>query len=274
MKTQVQRRLLLATVAALSAAAIMGIIAVFADLGDTGGRILATTLMVAAASVLSLASATAKIHERGLTAHGHAGMWAAGLALASGLMLLWFDGQPWFENLLGDAEWLIRAAACFGVLAVAAPHGGLLALARLRPHFEWMRILTWCAAGVLAVVLLMLILADYPDFDAWAKLITVVAIVATFGTVAVPILHRVSGIDAAEPLSTVPDEPVRVTCPRCGAAQELPLGDSECSSCALGFTIQVREQRCRCGYPTYGLPSDTCPECGHLTSGRLRGIIT
>jgi len=265
MKTPTQRTLLLAIVAALSAAAVMGIIAVFADLGDTGGRILATTLIVAAASVLSLASATAKAHERGLTAHGHAGMWAAGLALVTSLALLWFEGALWFEQVFGDAEWLIKALACFGILAVAAPHGGLLALARLRPHFEWMRMLTWCAGGVLTAILLILILADYPDSSGVFEIITVAAIVTTFGTVAVPILHRVSGIDVAEPPSTVPDKPVKVTCPRCDMALELPLGDSECSSCTLGFTITVREKRCRCGYPTYGLPSKTCPECGVAT---------
>jgi len=259
MRTGHQRMFLATTVAALAAAALMGIFAVFADLGDTGEKILATTLMVAVMGVVSLASATAKAHERGLTAHGHVGMWAAGLGLAGALILLWGGDS------VGDWEWLARTVACLGVMSVAAPPSGLLAIARLHPHMEWTRLATYLAIGVLTVILLLVIAIDLDltHIDAVVKAITVAAIVATFGTIAVPILHKISGLSAEKARSTVSAETISLICPRCNSQLELPLGDdSECSGCELEFLIEVNEKRCPCGYPLYGLPTDVCPECG------------
>jgi len=257
MRTGHQRTFLATTVAAMAAAALMGIFAVFVDLGDTGEKVLATTLMVAAMGVVSLASATAKAHERGLTANGHVGMWAAGLGLAGALILLWGEGS------VGDWEWLARTAACLGVVAVAAPHSGLLAIARLRPHMEWTRLATYLAIGVLTVILLLVIVIDLNMGDAVVKAITVAAIIATFGTIAVPILHKISGLSTEKTRSTVPDETVSLVCPRCKTQLELPLGsDSDCPECELEFLIEVNEKRCTCGYPLYGLPTSVCPECG------------
>jgi len=256
MKTGHQRMFLATTVAALAAAALMGIFAVFVDLGDTGEKVLAHTLVVPPRGVVSLARATPKAHDRGLTAHGHIGMWAAGLGLAGALILLWG------ESSVGDWEWLARTAACLGVVAVAAPHSGLLAIARLRPHMEWTRLATYLAIGVLTAILLLVIITDLNMGDAVVKAITVAAIVATFGTIAVPILHKISGLSGEKTRSTVSCETVSLTCPRCKTQHELPLGASECPECELEFLIEVNEKRCACGYPLYGLPTSVCPECG------------
>jgi len=257
MRAGYQRTFLTATVVALTAVAAMGIVAVFADLGDTGMKILATALMVAAAGIVSLASATAKSHRHGLTANGHAGMWAAGLGLAGALALLWG------EDAVGDWEWLARTVACLGVVAVAAPHSGLLAIARLRPHMEWARVTTWAATGILTGTLILLFLTDMDAGVAAEKTIAVTAIVVAFGTITIPILHRVSGLsDMSGAVVTVSAKSISLGCPRCGKQHELPLGDSECPSCGLLFKVEISENRCQCGYPKYGLPTTVCPECG------------
>lgn len=124
MKTQHQKTFLTTVVVALAASALMGVVAIFIDLGDTGSKMLVTTLLVAVTGMLSLAGATAAAHGSGL---GRPGMVAACLALPLTLMLIWAE---W------NAEWLIKGAGCLGVASTAFAHSGLLSLARLG-KFQW-----------------------------------------------------------------------------------------------------------------------------------------
>ena len=58
---------------------------------------------------------------------------------------------------------------------------------------------------------------------------------------------------------------VRLSCPRCGRSQVLPLGAATaCGRCGLVIEVKVRQDQClACGYARTGLSSSTaCPECG------------
>lgn len=58
---------------------------------------------------------------------------------------------------------------------------------------------------------------------------------------------------------------VRLSCPRCGRSQVLPLSVAgRCDRCGLGIEVTVRQDAClRCGYSRMGLaPEVACPECG------------
>jgi len=58
---------------------------------------------------------------------------------------------------------------------------------------------------------------------------------------------------------------VRLSCPRCGRSQVLPLSvAARCDRCGLGIEVTVRQESClRCGYSRVGLAPDmACPECG------------
>ncbi len=256
MKTQHQRTFLTATVISLAAAAVMGVVAIFVDLGDTGSKVLVTTLLVAVTGMLSLAGATAAAYGSGL---GRPAMAAACLALPPTLALIWLDG---WAPLSGAEEWLIKSAGCLGVMAAACAHSGLLSLARLG-KLRWVLSATRAVAAGLAAFAVAQIIDDFHVGDSLGKIIAAGGVLATFGTLAVPILHRMSGIGVANELVTVAgDAAIALTCPRCGSAEETKAGDSACSSCDLGFSIVLRENRCPCGYPLYGLAGKTCPECG------------
>jgi hypothetical protein len=55
-----------------------------------------------------------------------------------------------------------------------------------------------------------------------------------------------------------------VVCPRCGAHEDQPLGESACRHCGLRYRIEVESPGCAgCGHTLQGLESNACPECGH-----------
>ncbi len=255
MRTENQKTFLSVTVVALAAAAAMGVVAIFVDLGDTGTKVLITTLLVAGVGVLALASATAVAHGSGL---GRLSMMAAGAALPPTLLLIWADGMPWID---GAEEWLLKAAGCLGVAGVAFAHSGLLSLSRLG-RFGWVASSTRVVAGALATFAVAQIIDDFYVDDMLGKIIAACCVFATFGTLAVPILHGMFRMGDSELVTVTDDATVALTCPRCESMEELPVGESACSSCGLGFSITLRENRCQCGYPLYGLPGKTCPECG------------
>ncbi|MGA1044441.1 MAG: hypothetical protein ACO3ZY_04460 [Phycisphaerales bacterium] len=92
------------------------------------------------------------------------------------------------------------------------------------------------------------------------------AIFAFCGLVVVAVVQRARGSKRNERGDTVPWRlKVPITCPRCGLAQELPVGGgdaSRCGRCRLRIVIEVEEPRCGCGYALYRLAGATCPECG------------
>ena len=65
---------------------------------------------------------------------------------------------------------------------------------------------------------------------------------------------------------------VALTCPRCGHAQSVAVGEDQCSECRLQIFITLDEGACRrCGYPLRGLTSERCPECGTAIGGDENG---
>ena len=78
------------------------------------------------------------------------------------------------------------------------------------------------------------------DNEFWYRLMGVVAILDVCGTIAVPVLHRISAIPAGtgEMATTV-----SLTCPKCGKLQRLPMGRSQCAHCGLRLRIEVDEER-------------------------------
>jgi len=255
MKTQHQKVFLTATVIALAAAAAMGVVAIFVDLGDTGIKVLVTTMLVAIVGVLSLANATAAAHGSRL---GLPGMAAACLAVAPTAVIIWMDSTLWSP---GTEELAFKSAGCLGVAAAAAAHSGLLSLAGIG-RFRWVLSTTRVAGAALAAFAVAQIIDDFHVDDTLGKIIAAGGVFATFGTLAVPILHRMSGMSPAGLVTVAADAAISLTCPRCGSAEEIRAGESACSSCGIGFSIELRENRCPCGYPLYGLAGKTCPECG------------
>lgn len=254
LSSSTQRSLLYTFIAALCACGVIGIVILLGGrFGPTEGRVLASTAAIGGASILAMASAVAWELRRWQPV-GPAGMVAAALALLLVLLLIW-DIQPRTSRYGFE-----RLAATAGIMAVALAHVSLLALAR--PHRKFQPVVhgTVGAIALLVTLILFSIWTELSDDDLF-RLIGVVAILDACGTIAVPILHRVSHIQDQEQFVTTALE-VSLTCPRCGVTQIRPTGRSQCT-CGLKFRVEVEEEHCpKCGYSLYKATSGVCPECG------------
>ena len=255
MKSQTQRSLLLAAIGSIVCCGLVGVYCLLVGrMGVSEGRILATTAVVGAASILGLASAI-PWERRRWQPIGPLGLAGVAIALVLVLVAIWFD-PPWSR---WEVFYRITGIGC--VAGVALPLVGLLGLGRLKRQYGWVRRVTIMLITILGVQLSYMMIAEADD-DFWWRMTGILAIGVVCGTTAVPILHRVSAIRAREEIRTV-ELFVSLTCPRCRKTQELPAGRSKCTACGLKFSIDIEEEHCKtCGYPLYRLTSAVCPECG------------
>ncbi len=258
MKSQTQRSLLIGFIVSIAACGAVGVYCLlFAGFGYLEARVLGTTAVVAAASILGL-SAAIPWERRRWHPVGPLGMVAVSVALVMVLVGIW--AERWlFQTGHGQSYFEFMGIAC--VWGVAFPHIGLMSLARLRRQYTWIRRLTVIAVVTLATLLTLTIVYTTSGDD-WMRFMGVVSIVVACGTIATPILHRISAIRVREAIRTF-EPALRMTCPRCELSQKLPMGRSSCGGCSLRFLIDIDEETCTtCGYPLYKLTSANCPECG------------
>lgn len=256
LSSRAQRSLLLSFILSLSVCGLLGIyVLLVGKFGTLEARILGSTATIGAASILAMAAAIAWEGRRWHPI-GPCGIAIVAIALLLILSLIW-DIHPVPGAYIAPYE---KSIATCAVLAVAVPHIALLALARLHRGYEWVRLGTVAVICILAVLISCLIWLD-PRDDIWPRMVGVFAILDACGTVAVPILHRVSRIhDREQFVTTVLD--ITVTCPRCGVAQTRPTGLARCV-CGLKIRVEIEEEHCpKCGYSLYKAASNACPECG------------
>ncbi len=227
-----QRILLWSFIASIAICALTGIYCLLLGTwGELQERIVISSATIAATSILALA-ATIPWSRHVWHPIGPAGVVAAALALAVTLVAIWT------ESVEGDP--LSRATGVSWVLGLGVPVIGLLGLARLRPSFGAVRLATAIAVTLLGLQLIPTIIVEPEDVDWWWRIMGVVAILSASGIIAVPILHRLSGIPYGRDTTDLPDQLV-MTCPRCGSEQKLPVGRSACSECRLRFHIEIEQ---------------------------------
>ncbi|MEK7710728.1 MAG: hypothetical protein AAB341_02435 [Planctomycetota bacterium] len=261
MKSQTQRSLLISFLVSIAVCGALGVYCLLiGNLGPMEARILGSTALIGAASILGLVGVMAWEHRKWHPL-GMLGVYAAALALLLTIVLIWSRdlGLGYLENT--KAFWKLVASAW--VLAVAFPHTALLSFARLHRSYLWIRRATIVAIVLLAALVCVVIIVEPDAADEFLiRLIGIFAIADVCGTIAMPILHRVSSIRTREAIRTV-ELKVTLTCPRCELAQTLAVGRSACARCGLRFAIEIEEDVCEnCGYPLYRLESAVCPECG------------
>lgn len=253
LRTRTQRSLLLGFIASVSLCGLVGIYClVIGQIGPFEEKILATTGIVSACSILGLTAAVPWERRRW---HPIGPMAAIGVtaALIMSLTMVWL--------IHGFTEEFGRALLVTWIVAVTLCHIGLMSLARLRTQWAIIQTVTVVCAILLAGELITMIVWDVSD-DMLARIAGVLAILTACGTVSLPILHRISAMQAREAVRTV-ELQIALTCPRCSTAQSLPAGRSRCGRCGLKFAIEIEEDNCRkCGYPLYQIQSAVCPECG------------
>ncbi len=257
MKSQTQRGLLFGFIGSILCCGLVGIYCLLiGQMGSFEARVLGTTAVIGAASILGLACAIPWERRRWHPV-GPIGIFAVVIALILVLIAIWVD----LWRLVDWDEAFYRTMGVVCVVGVALPHVALLSLARLRRSYGWVRRLTIIMIVLLGSAISYLIVVE-PGGDYWARITGILAITVVCGTIAVPILHRVSAIRTRDDVRTVVLL-LSITCPRCSMTQELPAGRSSCAGCGLKFLIQIEEENCpTCGYPLYRLESSVCPECG------------
>lgn len=273
LKSQTQRTLLFSFLASIAACGALGVYCLLlGNMGPLEARILGSTALVGAASILGLIGVMTW-EQRRWHPMGMLGVIFAAIALLLSLTIIWASelGFRWLET----NETLWKSLGIAWVLAVALPHISLLSFARLHARYLWIRRMTIIAIGLLASLVIYLILTNGYGGDLIARLIGIFAIADVCGTIAMPILHRVSAIRTREAVRST-DLELSLTCPRCETTQKLGVGRSTCRTCGLKFVIDIEEQLCpHCGYALYKLESANCPECGQvvLNSAETRPSI-
>lgn len=226
--------------------------------GSFVGRVLATTGTISGLAILGLGSATVwerrRWHPVGLLGTG-AGVVTLVLTLAA----IWVD---WWRLRAGPGEEVVfKSTGIAWVTTVALTHVGLLGLARLKRGYEWARVLTVIAVVLLALQIDGAIITEV-DSDWGARIMGILAICVACGTIAIPILHRMSRLHVREAVCTT-ELMLSLTCPRCQRVQQVAVGRSKCAGCGLKFNLEIEEEHCpQCGYSLYKLESANCPECG------------
>lgn len=261
LRSQTQRTLLLGFIVSIASCGLVGVYCLLQGrMGSFEGRVLGTTATVGACSILALAAAV-PWERRRWHPIGPVGLAAVIVAMVLTIIAIWSDAhsQPW-----------ARVIGCAWVCAVALPHIGLLSLARLRSQWKIFQTLTVIFIVILACQIILMIVLEFSD-EGWIRATGIFGIGVACGTIAVPILHRVSAIRLREAVRTT-ELSISITCPRCATTQELSVGRSCCKNCSLRFIIEIEEDNCaKCGYPLYMLKSAVCPECGTPISNAPAG---
>lgn len=271
MKSQTQRTFLFSFLASIASCGALGVFCLLqGNLGPIEARILGSTALVGAASILGLIGVMAW-EQRRWHPLGMWGVYVAAIALLFSLVMIWSNqlGLPWLDQ--NETYWKLLGIAW--VFSVTLPHVCLLSFARLHASYLRVRRITIIAIGLLAALVCYAIITEGRGGDILFRLIGIFAIADVCGTIAMPILHRVSGIRTREAARTTELE-LTLTCPRCESTQKLGVGRSKCRTCGLKFVIDIEEQLCpHCGYALYKLESANCPECGQAVLSRLENTI-
>ena len=264
MESKTQRTLLLSFIISIACCGLVGIYCLLLGrIGWLEERILGSTAAVGGASIFGMAAAIPwerrRWHPIGPIAIG-----AIAVSLGMIIFAIWVDWYWWRH------KWFFNLMTVAIVTAVALPHIGLMSLARLKRSYEWIRTGTVAVIAMLGGLIMFVIVVDVDD-DFLFRVMGMLGIGDACGTIAVPILHRVSAIRTREAIRTT-ELVLSLTCPRCSKTQTLPVGRPRCGGCGLQFSIEIEEENCkRCGYVLYGITSAVCPECGEPVAAPLPG---
>lgn len=150
-------------------------------------RVVLTTITIAAASLCGLALELSKT-PMGTNWRPRVGILLTGIAA-----VLWLIGI-WVE-ISASAFW--KTAGSVTILAVANVHVCLLSIARLAPRFRLVHQLGTQVIYGLAVLLVTIMVGEIDSEGLW-RFVAAVAVVVAGLTLAIPLLHRISKLEAED----------------------------------------------------------------------------
>lgn len=148
-------------------------------------RVILTAVTIAVASVCGMACDLSRSSRRA-NVIPHVGL---GLTFLAAFVVL---GGVWL-GIESAVYW--KTTACVAVFAVAAVHVCLLSMARLAPRFAWVHFLACQVAFGLAGVIAIMIVFEI-DSHLTFRLVGALAIFDAALTLIVPVLHRISRMEA------------------------------------------------------------------------------
>lgn len=204
-------------------AALAIVILLGGDMGDTGGRILGTSLLATGTAMVAMVQFPAMADRRlGPLPLLTIGAAAVGFAIVT--TGIWTD-------MSSDIGWKVAGTAY--VLAVAGAIASILSGVRIVGRAAWVETATLWAVGLAAVMIVAGIWLEI-DLEGYWRFFAVVAVLVAAGGLAIPILSRSS---APEPPSAMVSH-----CPYCGATVESSDGANvTCGTCGRRFSVTLHE---------------------------------
>ena len=204
--------------------AINAAIGIFAlvggELGETGGKILGTSLLATMGAVLALVCAPAASAGRAWW-WPKIGMAAAGVSAALFIFTVWAEPADAFYKVAGSILVIAVTSALISLLS-AWPGAGRLA---------WVRTAATVLAMIAAAFVITLIWQedDVPEF--WGRGFGIVMVLLAAAAIATPVVHRMTAQTAPQPFTHCPFDGSAVTglvgkalkCPSCGRTYEVEL---------------------------------------------------
>jgi hypothetical protein len=222
-----KRLLLNSMIASLVVTAFCGVMAILFNLGDFGLRVTLTTLVVSSVSIVGLPPAIQLERKK----HRELSFAALGSTAAGAILLLM---SIWLET---GGENHLRLILTFWIASCTLSMSCLLLLGTLTNRFKVVQV---------GAILLAVALAGQFIWSIWAnqelswQVVSIVALLFTTSSLAVPVLHRLSALpgsgNSVDPGSEA--TVANVSCPSCGCSiANDPLGNT--CGCGCKFTIQV-----------------------------------
>lgn len=235
----VRRAAIWTIIVSLVAAAGIGIATIVTgNFGELQSKVLLTTLAVAAFAILALCHLA--IITKDVRVLGWIGIGTSGLALASSIVLIWWDWNSFGYS--GPSSIYMAITKTFTISTLAAvsfAHANLMLLMARTP-LRWMRIaldVNLVLIGIVPLLVVPVILTDgtFPPAslsDVYWRFFGVVIILDALGTVALPITslilrgqRRAAGLESAPESVTITlrDEDASWIVARAGESRSTPL---------------------------------------------------
>lgn len=162
---------------------LTAVLAIYSILTDTFGplqaKILGTSSIISAASILSMACA-AFLERRRIPWLGFTGIAAAVAAALLSIIAIW--GEI-------DSRDMIRVIMTLVVVAVGFAHAFLLVLPQLDRNQEWVQKASSIIIAVLGIMLIAMIWGDFKS-EWYARILSVLTILTGLVTLTVPLMMR------------------------------------------------------------------------------------
>lgn len=191
------------------------------ELGETGGKILGTSLLATMGAVLALVCAPAASAGRAWW-WPKIGMAAAGVSAAMFIFAVWVEPADGFFKVAGSVLVVAVATALISLLS-AWPGAGRLA---------WVRSVATALAMIAAAFVIVFIWQSDDVPEIWGRLFGIVMVLLAAAAIATPVVHRMT-------LQTTPAPYTH--CPFCGSTVSGLVGRTlQCPSCGRNYEVEAR----------------------------------